>query len=197
MLLLDIELIKFFHAYAASAELKGRLWPPMMYGEPYRRALVVYIGDHYKYYGHLPRGTKIVSLRGVAIEVSFPSLHLLPPPEANHIDEEGTGTSMTAKTKKKSAKTERHRAWRKDAYERYARQAEFKNIGGAYPVPIIHKKSVLKGIENYLWEYVDRHGRLPRGTHQIQKAQADFGCCKGSWEVRFPRSGAIRSYKEI
>ena len=99
---------------------------------------------------------------------------------------------MTTKTKKRTTRAERQRVWRTDAYKRYAKQAEFKNISGAYPAPAIHGASVRKGIESYLWDYVDQHGRLPRGKHQVKMGQVNgVGYIGGTCDVYFPSTHAF------
>ena len=86
----------------------------------------------------------------------------------------------------KSPESDRQRSWRIKAYEAYANRATFKSVPG-FPATALHNRSVRIGMLDYLLKYVDQHGNLPRGKHQVKMGQLDgFGYQSGKWEVNFP-----------
>jgi len=94
---------------------------------------------------------------------------------------------INSKKNTKSSKADRQRSWRMEAYKAYANRATFKGIRGAYPAPALHNGSVRAGMLDYLLEYVDQHGKLPRGRHQVKMGQLHgWGYQLGKWEVNFP-----------
>ena len=94
---------------------------------------------------------------------------------------------MNSKKNPKSSKADRQRSWRMEAYKAYAKRATFKGIRGAFPAPTLHNRSVRGGMLDYLLKYVDQHGKLPRGRHQVKLGQLDgWGYISGEWEVNFP-----------
>ena len=74
-----------------------------------------------------------------------------------------------------------------EKYEAYARRAKFKRIRAAMPAPQMHSQCVHNGMVDYIGEYVEINGTLPRGKHTVRlRGEPGWGHQTGTWEVEFP-----------